>query len=621
MKSLLSASIAMLLTAASVLAQGPLILPGPRGRIGTEQASTGGSSSASASQCPSVDAVFRFGYGDKREAAAAALLEGVNAAEIARRNERALCFFMISIERDPSYARAVYNLGVMSALMGLWDDALNFYKDARRLDPPADVQKLLDQDTPRVEAIAALELTPEGKARRRFDNALMDVIQRLNDPGVALDLANRLIKADPSRWEALAAAGLAQVTLGQFPESAKSFEAAARLSPPDRRPQLATAADLVSREGQYVKLMQDGDAANDKKDYLSAAKMYADAWELSPGRVQTGMQAAIAFLMADEVPLAVQTLTRLRVSGTPEVSDKASVMLKELGAISPEAKSAAQLDRSGDVATVVDVAERVRKEVGDLRSAEMLVATATPTKLVRDDLKFVHVNDDQLTNPKEYLLQSNESLFAAYQRSVGNAGASAAYGAPPSVSAPGDALSPAPSSPALPDAPPGPPAAPRIQRPGEFTPRPGDNLPAPGTPKPQARVGASVDSVPEGATVVFDDDAASGCVTPCSLAMAKGRHTIKASLGGYRDILKIIEVPGGALLPVDLAFEEKRGSVHVEAGPRGAPIYVDGRKTAAIVPGDLVLAEGEHSIGVESGGTIANQSIRVRDQDLLLVRF
>jgi tetratricopeptide (TPR) repeat protein len=435
---------------------------------------------------PALDPVFKYGYGNKREAAAASLLAGVDAADINRRNERALGLFIMAIERDPAYSRAIYNLGVMSARLSQWDDALKFYAEAKRVDPSPDLVKLIDADSPRVEAIAALEATPDGKARRRYDTLLLELIPKLNDAGFAPTAADKLIKADPSRWEAFAAAGLTQAALGQFPDSGKSFEAAARIAPANRRTQLLTAADLTGREGQYAKLTQDGDAASDKKDYLAAAKLYADAWELSPARMQTGMQAAINFLMADEVNLAVQTLAKLRVSGTPEISDKAGRMLKELAEISPEAKTAAQLDRSGDVAAVVDVAERVRKEVGDLRSPEMMLANAAPAKLVRDDLKFIKVADDQVTNPKELLLQSTETLFSMYQKVVGGGAPGSYSSAAPSDAATssieaGPSAGPAPA--ALPSAAPAPEAAPgldlpTVRRPNGLAPRPSETAPA-----------------------------------------------------------------------------------------------------------------------------------------------
>jgi hypothetical protein len=130
-----------------------------------------GGQPATTSPCEMFDPVFRFGYQNKREAAVAALLAGDDAENISRRRERALGMFMMSIGRDPSFAPAVFNLGVLSAKMGHWDDALKFYQEARRLDTANQLGDILDAELKRVNAIAQLESTPEGHRQRQFDTS------------------------------------------------------------------------------------------------------------------------------------------------------------------------------------------------------------------------------------------------------------------------------------------------------------------------------------------------------------------------------------------------------------------------------------------------------------------
>ena len=60
--------------------------------------------------------------------------------------------------------------------------------------------------------------------------------------------------------------------------------------------------------------MSKGDAAWYRQQYESAAKSYASAWENSPGDSKVATQAATGYLLADQVPPAVQVLSQLRDS-------------------------------------------------------------------------------------------------------------------------------------------------------------------------------------------------------------------------------------------------------------------------------------------------------------------
>ena len=402
--------------AAAQQGPGPAVIPCTRhmgcGQSGTPLQSAPPDSSPASCQ---FDPVFRYGYQNKREAAVAALLAGDDANNIGRSRERALGMFMMSIQRDSSYVPALFNLGVMSAKAERWDDALKFYQEARRFDAANQFGDKLDAEVKRVTGIAQLESAPDGHRQRQFDMQLAELIDKFSDPAIALDRAGRLTKADPSRWEAPAVAGMMQAALAQYDDGAKSLDAAGRLAPAEWRSKLTASADLARQEGQYIRLVREGDEATAKNQYENAAKLYADAWQASPARVETGMQSAISFLMADQVSLAVQTLSRLRRIGTPEISEKAGLILKELGAISEAAKTGAALSRSGEAESVVDVAERVRATLGDLRTPEMKMSVSPDPALLPDNLKFIHVNDDQINDPKsDLLLVSSQSLFSTY---------------------------------------------------------------------------------------------------------------------------------------------------------------------------------------------------------------
>lgn len=363
-------------------------------------------------------------YKTCREAAVAALRAGNDAATGSRANrDRAIGFYLLSIDRDPAYGRALFNLGVMAAKARpeRWSDALKFYQEAARLDSSTDLAPILKKETTRVEAISQMESTPEGQHSRKFDLDLIDLISRFKDPAVAVETAKAMMKSAPERWEGPAAAGILQAALARYDESAASLETASRLAPAEMRGKMTSATLLAKNEAQFVKALQQADTAFESKNYADAGRLYADAWQASPGRVNTGMQAAVSFLLADRVSLAVQLLTRLRQLKSPELSQKAAAMLKELGVISPEAKAAAaDGDGSSDVEQVFDVAERIRTIVGDLRTPEIELVTGLAPALAIDNLEFVQLTDDEINHPKEEYVTTTESLFDVYLKRVGN---------------------------------------------------------------------------------------------------------------------------------------------------------------------------------------------------------
>ena len=551
-------------------------------------------------------------YGSRREAAIAALKAGNDAATVARAPQRALGLFLLSARRDPLFATAVYDLGVMCAREERWDDALNFYREAATIDSSAEMTRLTQAEIARVQLIASLEKTPDGQRARQFDIRFLSLVAKQTNTVASLEEATQLAKTDPDRWEAPALIGLLQALSGKYAESAKALDSAARMAPAERRKSLASAAELARSESSYEELVRAGNENWDRQQYDAAAKAYASAWETSPSRDQIGMRAATAFLMADEIPLAARTLAKLRDSGGPETSAKAGLMLKELGAVSDEAKQLALADSgSSRPEPLPDLAERIRSALGDLTSSEMQLAAKENPPLLRDDTRFIPVPDDELTsNASEAVLRSTQSVFQLYRKT--NPADSPQPNAPVDVPAPAVPAADAPVP--APDTVPG--------HPQKFDTRPV----APAEPgrasAPSSPAGSTtVASVPEGATVTLDDSAAPGCTTPCQIELAPGRHTLQARLAGYRDLQKIFEVPASRVASVALPFSAKRGTVSIQTAIPGAVIVVDGQQTGRLTPADLSIDEGQHKIEVVAGSKTDVANVTVRDNDLMRLSF
>jgi tetratricopeptide (TPR) repeat protein len=592
----------------ALFAQSPsqLKLPNAIGHI----ANAGGAAPATTAS----DMITR--YASRREAAIAALKAGNDAAAVSRGPERALGLFMLAARRDPGFATALYDLGVMCTREERWEDAINFYQEAAMLDKSAEMARLTQAEISRVQLIASLERTPEGRRTREFDIKFLSLAAKQGNPASSLEEAAQLAKTDANRWEVQALIGSLQATVGKFDDSARALDAAGKLAPPERRKALVTASELARREATFESLLRAANENWEKQQYDAAARAYANAWETSPARDRVGMQAATAFLMVDEVPLAVQTLAKLQQTGGPETNAKAGLMLKELGAVSEEAKQLAQVNSgSARPEAVPDIGERVQALLGDLTSPEMRTAAKGNPPLLRDDTRFVDVSDDELTSSSsDVLLMSTQSIFQMYRKAV--PADQSPVNPQGGISEPGAPTGDIPAAPA-------PEAAPATV-PGH--PQKLDSRPS-APPEPDRAAAGSprgttmVASVPEGASVILDNASRVSCTTPCQVQLGPGRHTLQATMQGYRDLQKIFEVPESGTASVELPFSAKRGTVFIQTTNPGAEIVVDGQKTGRKTPADMAMNEGPHKIEVVAGSKVDSTDVTVRDNDLLRVSF
>jgi serine/threonine protein kinase len=123
-----------------------------------------------------------------------------------------------------------------------------------------------------------------------------------------------------------------------------------------------------------------------------------------------------------------------------------------------------------------------------------------------------------------------------------------------------------------------------------------------------------VTTSPEGAMVIFDDDPEAKCKSPCTITLAKGRHTFVAQHVGYRDAHRIFETPRDAGLMVDLV--KQVGSLSLITTPPGLTVLVDGKEQAQKTPANLSLAVGTHHVQVMKGGAKQEFTVDIHDGQL-----
>jgi serine/threonine-protein kinase len=152
---------------------------------------------------------------------------------------------------------------------------------------------------------------------------------------------------------------------------------------------------------------------------------------------------------------------------------------------------------------------------------------------------------------------------------------------------------------------------------------PSVNVPVPPA-RPETDLAAQTEVLvrtsPPGAVIVFDSNQGKSCKSPCSWALAAGRHTASATLAGHRSALRIFQVPQE--LDLFLYLAPAIGQVQVLSDPPGASIAVNGRARTERTPVILELPAGKYNIAVTRDGYQRDdQEVDVRDSAFVRLNF
>jgi tetratricopeptide (TPR) repeat protein len=544
-------------------------------------------------------------YANRREAALAAFQAGYKAAAVEHKPERAMRLLLIALRRDSQFPPALFDMAVLCSQVTRWHDAILFLREAQKqAGADSEIAKLAAAELERLETIERLESTPDGRKRRQFDIEFVPASRKDKNSFTALSILKQATRIDPTRWEAPALAGVIHAGIGEFSESAAELEKAARLAEKSRAAQFKSAAEIARKESAFLDEVGNADRLSEKQLHDQAAQLYAKAWEESPGHWDAAREAVTEYLLADQTAPAVPLLSLMRDSAPPLFRAKALAMLKELGAISADARRAAERAPSAEQPQPKDPAARIRELVGQLTNPQMEMAARPGAPLVDDKTLITPVDDSEIgSGSSDLMVLSTESVFALYQRDLAPA-------APPTGAAPEPVHSETPPEPARPEKPPEPaqavftaPAAPASSA---------GSRPRPLAERAAAEQPVAIRSNPPGATVLLDETV--NCVAPCQPPLAAGRHTLLATLAGYRNLYKIFIVEKGkASPPIDLALDPKRGLLKVETEIPGAPVFLDGKETGKRTPASLSLNEGTYEVGVEIDAVQRAEKVEITD--------
>jgi len=139
--------------------------------------------------------------------------------------------------------------------------------------------------------------------------------------------------------------------------------------------------------------------------------------------------------------------------------------------------------------------------------------------------------------------------------------------------------------------------------------RASETLPARAS-EPMQNATAAVDllSEPPGAKMVVDDNPQTSCLSPCTLSLKNGRHTLAVEMNGYETARRIFNVPDETSLYVPLV--KNMGVLVVTSSPPGSSIFIDGRNYGH-TPSTIRVPPGLHRIELVNGPLRQQQMIQV----------
>jgi hypothetical protein len=129
-----------------------------------------------------------------------------------------------------------------------------------------------------------------------------------------------------------------------------------------------------------------------------------------------------------------------------------------------------------------------------------------------------------------------------------------------------------------------------------------------------------VRSSPVGAKLVFDGKPELVCTTPCSVPLPRGRHTMEATIDGYRSTLRVFESPRESEFYLNLT--RASGTLLVRTTPPGATVRINGQVRPEKTPATIPLPVGRYKLVVSLAGyQDDDQNLEIRDGAMLEANF
>jgi tetratricopeptide (TPR) repeat protein len=114
--------------------------------------------------------------------------------------------FLEAVTQDPFYPQPIYNLAVLATAEENWDDAIKLFQQFRQLDRVSALSLKAEQQLESLKRVRNLDVTPEAKRRRHYDESILqaNVLLNLGLLQEAAAEAAQAVQIDDTRWEAYA---------------------------------------------------------------------------------------------------------------------------------------------------------------------------------------------------------------------------------------------------------------------------------------------------------------------------------------------------------------------------------------------------------------------------------
>ena len=128
-------------------------------------------------------------------------------------------------------------------------------------------------------------------------------------------------------------------------------------------------------------------------------------------------------------------------------------------------------------------------------------------------------------------------------------------------------------------------------------------------PAPKASRQVHIETKPPGARITIADGTPANCTSPCVVTLTDGRHSLLASLEGYRNSPRTLELPRDQNLKIEMS--QLLGSLAVTTIPAGATILIDGKPRAERTPALFQLPAGSYKLQVVKGENKSDEEVVV----------
>ena len=135
-------------------------------------------------------------------------------------------------------------------------------------------------------------------------------------------------------------------------------------------------------------------------------------------------------------------------------------------------------------------------------------------------------------------------------------------------------------------------------------------------PQPAARAVGPQDvlftSSPGGATATLDSNPAMACVTPCTLRVPPGKHSVAMVLSGYEIERHDFTVGNGPTELPPMQLQAAHGTLWLNSVPDGAAVLINGQRTRFVTPVQIPLGFGVYTVTLEKGGRQVTESVEIK---------